>query len=74
MFKFFAIFASLVSASAFAPSSMKAGSSGLQMAFKNEIGAQAPLGFFDPLGLLKVSREFEAITIHPSSPITNISS
>jgi len=32
---------------------MKTGSSGLEMAFKNAIGAQMPLGFFDPLGLLK---------------------
>ena len=23
------------------------------MAFENEVGAQPPLGFFDPLGLLK---------------------
>merc|ERR1711933_503749 len=26
---------------------------GTEMAFENEIGAQPPLGFFDPLGLLK---------------------
>ena len=53
MFKFIAILASLVSASAFAPASRMAGSSSLQMAFKDAIGAQMPLGFFDPLGLLK---------------------
>jgi hypothetical protein len=53
MYKILAILASLVSASAFAPSTMKAGSSSLQMAFRDAIGAQAPLGFWDPLGLLK---------------------
>ena len=30
-----------------------ASSSALKMSFENEIGAQAPLGFWDPLGLLK---------------------
>ena len=54
MFKYYvAILASLVSASAFAPSSLMKGSSVLKMSFKSEIGAQAPLGFWDPLGLLK---------------------
>jgi len=31
--------------------------SALRMGFENEIGAQAPLGFFDPLGLLKDADE-----------------
>jgi hypothetical protein len=51
----FAILASaLATASAFVPSSMRASRvSSLQMLdFSKEIGAQAPLGFFDPLGLL----------------------
>jgi hypothetical protein len=52
MFKCIAILASLVSASAFAPASRMAGSSALKMSFENAIGAQAPLGFWDPLGLL----------------------
>ena len=44
---------SLVSAAAFAPVSNTARSSALQMAdFSKEIGVQAPLGFFDPLGFL----------------------
>eukprot|EP00587_Corethron_hystrix_P011067 CAMPEP_0113325502 /NCGR_PEP_ID=MMETSP0010_2-20120614/17820_1 /TAXON_ID=216773 ORGANISM="Corethron hystrix, Strain 308" /NCGR_SAMPLE_ID=MMETSP0010_2 /ASSEMBLY_ACC=CAM_ASM_000155 /LENGTH=205 /DNA_ID=CAMNT_0000185367 /DNA_START=34 /DNA_END=651 /DNA_ORIENTATION=- /assembly_acc=CAM_ASM_000155 len=46
------IMASLVaSAAAFAPVSQTASSTALK-AFENEIGAQPPLGFFDPLGLL----------------------
>jgi hypothetical protein len=53
MFKFIVLLASLVGSSAFAPASQTASSSALKMAFKNSIGAQAPLGFFDPLGLLK---------------------
>jgi len=53
MFKFVTIIASLVSIAAFAPSSRMSTSSALKMAFESEIGAQAPLGFWDPLGLLK---------------------
>lgn len=46
------ILASLIaSAAAFAPSKQAAGSSALK-AFENELGAQDPLGFFDPLGLV----------------------
>jgi len=46
------ILASLVaSAAAFAPSQVAQTSTTLN-AFEGEIGAQAPLGFFDPLGLL----------------------
>ena len=55
MFRFIAIIASLVSAAAFAPASSRASSSALKMGFESEIGAQAPLGFWDPLGLLKDS-------------------
>ena len=48
-----AIIASLIaSAAAFAPAQQKATSTALNMAFESELGAQAPLGFFDPLGLV----------------------
>jgi len=40
------------SATAFAPAGLKAPSTGLKMAFEEELGVQPPLGFFDPLGLL----------------------
>jgi hypothetical protein len=47
------IAASLIAAaSAFAPAQQKASSSSLSMSFENELGAQAPLGFYDPLGLV----------------------
>merc|ERR1719436_2343280 len=39
------------SASAFAPASTGKASTALR-AFENELGAQPPLGFFDPLGML----------------------
>ena len=57
MFKFIAILASLVSAAAFAPASRVARSSALKMNFEDALGAQPPLGFFDPLGLLKDADE-----------------
>ena len=48
-----AIFASiLAAAAAFAPASQKSSSSALSAAFENELGAQVPLGFWDPLGLV----------------------
>ena len=48
-----AIFASLVaSAAAFAPSQQSARTSTAVKAFDNELGAQMPLGFYDPLGLV----------------------
>jgi len=55
MFKYIALIASLASAAAFAPAarSSSARSASLKMGFESEIGAQAPLGFWDPLGLLK---------------------
>jgi hypothetical protein len=53
MFRALAILASIVGASAFAPARMARTSSALKMSFESEIGAQAPLGFWDPLGLLK---------------------
>ena len=53
--KFTAILASLLAtASAFAPMGHVARTSSLKMAdFSKEIGAQVPLGYWDPLGLLK---------------------
>ena len=42
----------LASAAAFAPASQKASTTALNMAFEGELGAQPPLGFFDPLGLV----------------------
>lgn len=53
MFKFIAILASIVSVAAFAPMGRTARSSSLKMGFESALGAQPPLGFFDPLGLLK---------------------
>lgn len=52
MFKFIAILASIVGAAAFAPASRMASSSALKMGFEDALGAQPPLGFWDPLGLL----------------------
>jgi hypothetical protein len=47
------IAASLIAtAAAFAPAQQKASSTALNMAFEDELGAQPPLGFFDPLGLV----------------------
>ncbi|GAX18741.1 hypothetical protein FisN_26Hu032 [Fistulifera solaris] len=47
-----AVLASLIaSAAAFAPAQKTASSTALK-AFEDELGAQAPLGFFDPLGLV----------------------
>ena len=44
---------SATQAVAFAPSTKRSTSSALKMSFEQEIGAQPPLGFWDPLGLLK---------------------
>jgi len=50
-----AVLASLIAAaSAFAPSKDAARTSvATNMAFEDELGAQPPLGFFDPLGLVR---------------------
>ena len=49
-----AIVASLIaSAAAFAPAKDAARSTALNMAFEEDFGATAPLGFFDPLGLVE---------------------
>jgi hypothetical protein len=48
-----AVIASLVaSAAAFAPAKTSTASTALNMAFEDELGAQPPLGCFDPLGML----------------------
>jgi hypothetical protein len=48
-----ALLASFMGASAFAPASRMSSSSALKMSFEDALGAQPPLGFWDPLGLLK---------------------
>mmetsp|Transcript_2889 Transcript_2889/g.3050 ORF Transcript_2889/g.3050 Transcript_2889/m.3050 type:complete len:203 (-) Transcript_2889:169-777(-) len=53
MIKAIAILSSLIGASAFAPAGRAAPQSAMKMAFESAEGAQPPLGFFDPLGLLK---------------------
>lgn len=53
MFSAILLIASILGASAFQPAGRMATSSALKMSFENAIGAQAPLGFWDPLGLLK---------------------
>jgi hypothetical protein len=51
-----AVFASLLSAAAaFAPAKQGAPSTAMNMAFENELGAQVPLNFYDPLGLLALN-------------------
>ena len=52
MFRLTAVLATLLSAAAFAPVARVSRSSSLKMGFESEIGAQPPLGFWDPLGLL----------------------
>ena len=55
MFRILALFALLLSVAAFAPMTRRpvAASKAVKMSFESEIGAQPPLGFWDPLGLLK---------------------
>jgi hypothetical protein len=64
MFRAIAILASLVSAAAFAPRNVARTSSALKMSFESEIGAQAPLGFWDPLGLLANADQVSVIDNH----------
>ena len=47
-----ALIASVVGVAAFAPAGRMASSSALKMGFENALGAQPPLGFWDPLGLV----------------------
>jgi len=42
----------IASAAAFAPSTKDASTTALSMGFENELGAQAPLGFYDPFGIV----------------------
>ena len=60
MFRALALIASLVGASAFSPRSAVR-SSALKMGFETELGAQPPLGFWDPLGLLKEADQARSI-------------
>jgi hypothetical protein len=53
MFRTIAILTFFIGASAFAPAGKVATTSALRMGFEEALGAQAPLGFWDPLGLLK---------------------
>jgi len=58
MFRFVAILSCLLSVAAFAPVSRVArSSSAVKMSFEDALGAQPPLGFWDPLGLLKDADE-----------------
>ena len=57
MFRALVILASIVGAVAFAPAPRAARASSLKMNFEEAIGAQAPLGFWDPLGLLNDADE-----------------
>jgi len=52
MFRTIALLASFIGASAFAPAGRVATSSALKMSFEDALGAQPPLGFWDPLNLL----------------------
>lgn len=53
MMKIACLVALVGSAAAFAPAPVAQTSSALNADFKNELGVQAPLGYWDPLGMLK---------------------
>ena len=53
MFRALILLVSVLSATAFAPAGRAAKSSLKMLDFSKEVGAQPPLGFWDPLGLLK---------------------
>jgi hypothetical protein len=53
MFRIVSFLLAILSAAAFAPAARMSSRSALKMAFENELGAQPPLGFYDPLGFLK---------------------
>ena len=58
MFRVLSLLASLCAVSAFSPSSIRSSRSApLKMSFESATGAQPPLGFWDPLGLLKDADE-----------------
>jgi hypothetical protein len=52
MFRVAVFLAAVLGAVAFSPVARVARSSAVKMSFESEIGAQPPLGFWDPLGLL----------------------
>jgi len=53
MFRLVAFVALLAIATAFAPAGRMASSTALKMQYEDALGAQPPLGFWDPLGLLE---------------------
>ena len=53
MFRIVAFVALLAIATAFAPAGRMASSTALKMQYEDALGAQPPLGFWDPLGLLE---------------------
>jgi hypothetical protein len=57
MFRATALLAILASAAAFVPMGRVATSSALKMSFSSELGAQPPLGFWDPLNILEYADE-----------------
>ena len=57
MFRIVAFVALLAIATAFAPAGRMASSTALKMQFEDALGAQPPLGFWDPLGLLEDADE-----------------
>ena len=52
MFRVILVLVAILGVAAFSPVARVARSSALKMGFESEIGAQPPLGFWDPLGLL----------------------
>ena len=52
MFRVVLVLVAILSVAAFSPIARVSRSSALKMSFESEIGAQPPLGFWDPLGLL----------------------
>jgi hypothetical protein len=57
MFRFITFVLAIACTSAFMAPSARRSSTGLKMAFEDALGAQPPLGFWDPLGLLKEADE-----------------
>ena len=57
MFRVTALLAILASTVAFAPMGRMVTSSALKMSFESELGAQPPLGFWDPLDILRYADE-----------------
>jgi hypothetical protein len=52
MFRVVLLLVAALSVAAFSPAARLARSSSLRMSFENALGAQPPIGFWDPLGLL----------------------